>query len=471
MRPNNNEKTVNPTHKSPINKVHILLNPNRFTVADLNRKIVPITLLIILVGLLGSAYKIQKAEAATRSISLFGHSTQGWGFTSGTIASPGPTITVDQDDLVSLTLTGVDGIIHNFFVDYDGNTNPNLGEPRSPDFIATTNYEFTADTVGTFTYYCQYHKFVMYGTFIAAPLTDTSPPRIDVLSPENRTYSVNAVALTFVLNETASWMSYSLNSQPNATTSGNATLFGLLKGTHNIIVYANDTSGNMGSSNRVYFTIQPSSTDISPPSILILSPQNKSYNTINIPLSFTLNEPTSWMAYRLDQGTNVTITQSSTLSGLSEGSHIVTVYANDTVGNMGSSSSRHFTVDTLAPTIQVISPENKTYGTNSVSLNFIVGEATALISYSLDGQANTTITGNTTLSTLPEGSHTILVYATDLAGNTGASETVYFTIEIQQAQLPIEIIAVIVIASVAVLGILTYFIKSRSKKSQMITKD
>jgi hypothetical protein len=138
---------------------------------------------------------------------------------------------------------------------------------------------------------------------------------------------------------------------------------------------------------------------------------------------------------------------------------------------MGSSSSRHFTVDTLAPTIQVISPENKTYSTNSVSLNFIIGEATALISYSLDGQANTTITGNTTLSTLPEGSHTILIYATDLASNTGTSETVYFTIEIQQAQLPIEIIAVIVIASVAVLGILTYFIKSRSKKSQMITKD
>ncbi len=421
--------------------------------------------LIVLVGMLGIPFSVQKVEAAVRDISLFGHFSQGWGFTSTGMTTPGPTITVDQDDLVSLTLTGMDGITHNFFVDYDGNTNPSVGEPKSPDFTGTTNYDFTADTVGAFTYYCQYHKLVMHGTFIVTSLLDTSPPRVEVLSPENTTYSVNAVALVFVLNETASWMGYSLDGQPNATVSGNATLFSLLEGTHTVIVYANDTSGNMGSSARVHFTIQPSSVDISPPSILILSPENKTYSTADISLSFSLDEPASWIAYRLDDGTNVTITGSSTLFGLSEGAHSVIVYANDTVGNMGSSNSVHFTIDVSAPTIQVISPENRTYSTSSVPLNFVVDETTSLIWYGLDGQANVSIAGNTTLSNLSAGSHNIIVYAVDLAENTGSSEVVYFTIEIPGVQpFPIEVILAIVIVAVIVVGIAAYFMRSRSKK-------
>ncbi len=49
--------------------------------------------------------------------------------------------------------------------------------------------------------------------------------------------------------------------------------------------------------------------------------------------------------------------------------------------------------------------------------------------YNLDGQANTTITGNTTLTGLLDGSHYVVVYANDTAGNMGASNTVYFTVD------------------------------------------
>ena len=83
--------------------------------------------------------------------------------------------------------------------------------------------------------------------------------------------------------------------------------------------------------------------------------------------------------------------------------------------------------DTTPPTISIASPENKTYTVNNVSLTFTVNELTSWIGYSLDEQANVTITGNTTLTGLAEKPHTRIVYAKDIAGNTGASETIYFT--------------------------------------------
>jgi hypothetical protein len=48
--------------------------------------------------------------------------------------------------------------------------------------------------------------------------------------------------------------------------------------------------------------------------------------------------------------------------------------------------------------------------------------------YSLDEQANVTITGNTTLPTLPDGWHHVTVYVNDIFGNMGFA-TVYFTVD------------------------------------------
>jgi len=85
-------------------------------------------------------------------------------------------------------------------------------------------------------------------------------------------------------------------------------------------------------------------------------------------------------------------------------------------------------VSPRAPTFafEILSPENKTYS-NAVPLTFTVSETTSWIGYSLDGQANVTVAENTTLSNLSDRSHSLIVYANDTAGNTWASDTVYFT--------------------------------------------
>jgi hypothetical protein len=66
--------------------------------------------------------------------------------------------------------------------------------------------------------------------------------------------------------------------------------------------------------------------------------------------------------------------------------------------------------------------------TPNISLNFTVNETVTQISYVLDGKENVTVASNTILTNLPYGEHNVTVYATDIAGNVGSSETVIFTV-------------------------------------------
>jgi hypothetical protein len=116
----------------------------------------------------------------------------------------------------------------------------------------------------------------------------------------------------------------------------------------------------------------------------------------------------------------------------------------------------------VPPEIAVVSPENKTYTSSSISLVFTVDKSAVWMGYSLDGQETVTVTGNTTLNALSNGLHNITVYAGNEFENTAASETISFTVYAPQ---PFPITLVIApIASVAAIGVglLAYF-KKRNK--------
>jgi hypothetical protein len=204
------------------------------------------------------------------------------------------------------------------------------------------------------------------------------------------------------------------------------------------------------------------------PNIEVLSPENKTYAVTDVPLSLTVSEATFWIGYSLDGQMNVTVGDNTTLVGLSDGVHTITVYANDTAGNVGRSVSVYFTINALPPNIELFSPENKAYTTNSVSLSFDVNELTLWKGYSLDGQANVTIFGDITLPGLSEGSHSLVVYAKDMVGNTGASGIVYFAVETRQTEpSQLWIVAVIVIIAgvgFALSGYMAYDLFKRAPK-------
>jgi parallel beta-helix repeat protein len=227
--------------------------------------------------------------------------------------------------------------------------------------------------------------------------------------------------------------------------------------------------------NRVYLAYAHSEhqiviqrLEIEPPIITVLSPENKTYPSKDVALTLTFNKPTFWIGYSLDSQANVTISGNTTLTDLSEGPHSITVYANDTGENMGYSDPVHFSVDTVAPIIEIHAPENTTYSTSSVQLTVSVNELTSWMGYSLDGQSNQTLQStSTTISNLPDGMHSITAYANDTAGNAGASEAVYFTVNTAQPEPQNEpfpwITVAAVVAAIAVLAVLICFVKFRKK--------
>jgi hypothetical protein len=136
------------------------------------------------------------------------------------------------------------------------------------------------------------------------------------------------------------------------------------EGKHTITVYALEEGRYIGQALMHAFSISDVSNvnftiDTMPPKILILSVENKTYGTSEIPFNFMINEPVSRVSYCLDGLDNVTVAGNTTLAGLSIGEHNVTVFAMDEVENTGASKTVFFTIAEPAepfPTTRLIAP-------------------------------------------------------------------------------------------------------------------
>jgi parallel beta-helix repeat protein len=112
--------------------------------------------------------------------------------------------------------------------------------------------------------------------------------------------------------------------------------------------------------------------------------------------------------------------------------------------------------------IVIMSPQNATYNATSIDLTLMVSQPTTWLSYSLDDQANITITGNMTLTGLLRGAHTITVLGNTSQAATMASGTVSFYLDVEDS-LPIFPIAAgsAAIVAVAIASVLLLLRKKR----------
>jgi len=117
-------------------------------------------------------------------------------------------------------------------------------------------------------------------------------------------------------------------------------------------------------------------------------------------------------------------TWSCTASGLAEGPSIVTVVTKDEAGNTGS-AKLDLTVDTIAPSVVITSPQPRPINIKTPPISYTASDGTILLK--LDG-AMVNKTSGDLLETLSDGSHTLVVEATDLAGNVGRA-SVTFTVD------------------------------------------
>jgi hypothetical protein len=255
-------------------------------------------------------------------------------------------------------------------------------------------------------------KWVQEGE--VAPPEDAKPPKIAIISPENNTaYASNNITLT--LNISASEL-------------------------------ANLQLQRLTLAELYYRASWLKLRDIK------ISPLSNYHFPVQVSINLTdIPEGPRWLeVYAVAKGEITT-------------HHTFVYYYNFTyyvVFKMTGSSAVNFTIDTTSPEISILALENRKYSPSAVPLNFKTNEQISKSSYSLDGGDNVSIVGNTTLTDLTEGEHNITVFAWDQAGNTGASETMYFSVE---APLPVALVATISVATIAVVsvGLLVYFKKRK----------
>ncbi|RLG14879.1 MAG: hypothetical protein DRN66_00750, partial [Candidatus Nanohalarchaeota archaeon] len=258
---------------------------------------------------------------------------------------------------------------------------------------------------------------------------DTIPPNITIYSPENTTYATTSVDLNYTATDlnNISWCGYSLDGNNNITLTdcNNITLTNLTEGQHNITVYTNDTAGNTNSTS-IIFTV-----DTIDPYVEIHLPTTTIYNTTTLDLNYTSSDTnlnTTWYEYN---STNTTLTANTTFTALNNQQSTLILWANDTAGNVNSTSVT-FTVDATEPYVEIFSPTNTTYDYDSnLPLNYTsTDEHLNTTWYSLNSGANITLTQNTTFNVSSDGQHYIDLYANDTLGNTNHTR-IYFSIHTQ----------------------------------------
>jgi plastocyanin len=99
----------------------------------------------------------------------------GWGRGPNNITEPGPTLTVQQGDVVTFQLFANDSMAHQLIIDVDNSHSNNSGDGWSYQFSSKTTaatFTYTANTAGTLGYFCNVHGYTaQHGTFVvnAAP--------------------------------------------------------------------------------------------------------------------------------------------------------------------------------------------------------------------------------------------------------------------------------------------------------------
>jgi hypothetical protein len=213
-------------------------------------------------------------------------------------------------------------------------------------------------------------------------ITDTTIPLLTIDSPLAQAYNTNSIGFNITSNENLSSCRFTLTNWAtnysmmiNATKTGaNYTNTSIGDGSYTARFWCNDTSNNINNTETVAFSI-----DATAPTISIVYPTNNTNTTnINIPVNYTVSGAT-YCQWSNDSGvTNKSITCGSNITGQvwDQGSNIVMIWANDTIGNENKSSIT-FNVDTIEPTISIASPLNNTNTTNiNIPVNYTVAGAT-----------------------------------------------------------------------------------------------
>lgn len=301
--------------------------------------------------------------------------------------------------------------------------------------IDNQNFNATNTSIADGSYNVQFYTNDSAGnknsTVTRAFTIDTIAPLMSITLPQNVSYNALQMQLNYTASDTnlqACW--YSLNNgqtNTSVTCGTNATSLAASQGSNTWAIYVNDSAGNKNSSAITFFidSINPS---ISFTTGTSANGTTIPYNDIFINVSVTeTNEANS--TFSLHNSTSlVNITtfiiaqRTINFTNLPDGKYFYNVIIKDTLNNQNTTETRTITIDTIQPSITIVSPLNTTYANATILIN-ITSNGDFIWFY--NGTANETY-ASAVYRTFAQNSTTIIAYANDSVGNINTTSIAFF---------------------------------------------
>ncbi|MGV8151665.1 MAG: hypothetical protein ACP5OG_01160 [Candidatus Nanoarchaeia archaeon] len=259
---------------------------------------------------------------------------------------------------------------------------------------------------------------------------DTQGPSVVFISPLNASIYREVVDINYSASDATTslgncWYgNTTTNSTPGSCNNFTSLSIIAAEGSNTWTIYANDSLGNLN------YSVVTFTKDTVAPGLSIISPGNATYSSnFSLDVNYTVSGTPASCWYSNDSMTVNTALESCeniTTVVWSEGAHSVIVYVNDTVGNLNYSSVT-FTIDSVAPTLIVYNPMNKTYYANqSITIYFNASDSN-LGSLWYNNGSNEAYTSPVTINFTAIGNYEFIFFANDSANNI-VNKTINFSV-------------------------------------------
>ncbi|OPY30991.1 MAG: Y_Y_Y domain protein [Methanomassiliicoccales archaeon PtaU1.Bin124] len=209
-----------------------------------------------------------------------------------------------------------------------------------------------------------------------------------------------------------------------STVTGNAKELILTDGVHTISIRTTDAAGNEKSAS-VSFTIDT----VVPNASIVLPGTGTFLNRSNVAVELLADDAIGIgkSEIGIDGNDLVPVTDMNFELSLGDGPHTILFKVTDLAGNFREMSVV-FTVDTVAPTVSIISPPNDSVNPEIVTIEWMAnddGSGISKVEINVDDLGWEMATGFNMDLTLGDGPHTVKVRATDAAGNVETTSVTF----------------------------------------------